>query len=57
MSDFNTVKALKALLMTSEHIGFMESERASEYKILELRDSLEEMVLDFLINIEPEVKE
>jgi len=57
MSDFNTVKALKALLMTSEHIGFMESERADEYKILELRDTLEEMVLDFLINIEPEVKE
>tara|TARA_R110001592_G_scaffold89703_6_gene263670 strand:- start:1917 stop:2090 length:174 start_codon:yes stop_codon:yes gene_type:complete len=57
MSDFNTVKALKALLMTSEHIGFMQSEGASEYKVLELRDSLEEMVLDFLINIEPEVKE
>ena len=46
---FVALKGLKVLLMTSEHIGYMEGQSSvSEYKILELRDELEEMVLEFL---------
>jgi hypothetical protein len=48
---FKEMTQLKGLLMTAEHIGFMEGQAGmtGDYKILELRDELEEMVLAFLI--------
>ena len=45
-------KMLKSVLMTSEHIGFMEGNNQNEYKILELRDILEEMKEDLYAHID-----
>jgi hypothetical protein len=48
--DETLLKKLRTLLITSEHIGFMEanSGMVDEYKVLELRDSLEELVSEFM---------
>lgn len=41
-------KELNTILQVAEHIGFMEANNANEYKVLELRDELQEMKSRFL---------
>ena len=45
MNEESLRKKMQTLLLTSRHIGFMESEGShDEYKILSLEDELAEMV-------------
>jgi len=50
-------KKMKGILLTAEHIGFMEAQtsKANEYKVLALRDELDEMIESLMTLIESEV--
>lgn len=51
-------KKMRGILLTAEHIGYMEANsrtKNDEYKILDIRDELVEMVERFMSEVEREV--